>query len=46
LNKPDTCITEAVSPSTIRDERMRYKALGAMGDAIIDLIEACSKIED
>ena len=46
LNKLGTCITEAGSPLTIRDEKMRYKALGAIGDAIIDLIETCPKMED
>lgn len=46
LNKLGTCIAEANSPSTIRDEIMRYKALGAIGDAIIDLIEACPKMEE
>ncbi len=46
LNKVKECITKAECPSTVRDEKMRYAALGAMGDALIDLIEACPKIED
>ena len=46
LNKLDTCITEANYGSNINDERMRYAALGKIGDALVDLIEACPKIED
>lgn len=46
LNKLDTCITKASYPSTMRDEKMRYAALGDIGNAIIDLIEACPKIEE
>ena len=46
LTKLDTCITKAGYPSTIGDEKMRYAALGDIGDAIIDLIGACPKIED
>lgn len=46
LNKLDTCITEAKYRSNIIDEKMRYAALGKIGDALIDLIEACPMIED
>jgi len=46
LNKLSTRITEAGYGSNIRDEKMRYAALGAIGDALIDLIEACPKMED
>lgn len=46
FNKVGTHITEAHYPSNIRDEKMRYAALGTIGDAIIDLIEACPKIKD
>lgn len=43
-HKLDTCITKANCPSTIRDENMRYEALGYIGDAIIDVAEATPKI--
>jgi len=46
LNELETCIQKAGYPSTIRDEKMRYEALGDIGDALIDLIEACPKLED
>jgi hypothetical protein len=46
LNKVEECITKAEYPSTVRDEKMRYAALGVLGEALIDLIEACPKIED
>lgn len=46
LNKLSARITEAGYGSNIRDEKMRYAALGAIGDALIDLIEACPKMED
>ncbi|MDP2918756.1 MAG: hypothetical protein Q8O43_00855 [Dehalococcoidia bacterium] len=46
LNKVKECITKAEYPSTVIDEKMRYEALGVMGDALIDLIEACPKIDD
>ena len=45
LNKLETYIQKAGYPSTIKDEKMHYKALGDIGDALIDLIEACPKIE-
>lgn len=45
LNKLNTYITKAGYPPTIRDEKMRYSVLGAIGDAIIDLIEACPKLK-
>lgn len=41
LNKLNTCVTKAGYPPNLRDEKMRYAVLGAIGDAIIDLIEAC-----
>lgn len=44
LNKLDTCITKANWPSTIRDEKMRYEALGNIGDAIIAVVEATPQI--
>lgn len=46
LNELETCIQKAGYPSTIRDEKMRYEALGDIGDALIDLIEVCPKLED
>ena len=46
LNKLSTRITQAGYGSTMTDEKMRYVALGTIGDALIDLIEACPKIED
>jgi len=44
LNKVEECITKAEYPSTVRDEKMRCAALGVLGDALIDLIEARLKI--
>jgi hypothetical protein len=46
LNKVKECIAKAQYPSTVGDEKMRYAALGDVGDALIELIEACPKIED
>jgi len=46
LNKLNNCIAKANYPSTIREEGMRYEALGDIGNAIIDLIEATPKIKD
>ena len=46
LNQVETRLMEAKYPSTIRDEKLRYSALGAIGDAIIDLIEACPTVKD
>lgn len=45
-HKVDTHITEANYPYRISDEKMRYATLGVIGDALIDLIEACPKIKD
>ena len=39
-------ITEAGYPYIIKDEKMRYATLGAIGETLIDLIEACPKIKD
>jgi hypothetical protein len=46
LDKLDTRILEANYPSTISDEKMRYMALGQIGNALIDLIESCPKLKD
>jgi ribonuclease D len=46
LKELENRIQQAGYPSTIRDEKMRYKALGDIGDALIDLIEVCPKLED
>jgi len=44
--KLDARINEAQYPCNIRDEKMRYRALAAIGDTLIDIVEACPKIED
>jgi hypothetical protein len=46
LDKLDTRILEANYASTISDEKMRYRALGQIGNALIDLIESCPKLKD
>lgn len=42
----DARIREAGYPDTIRGEKTRYVRLAAIGDAIIDLVDACPRIED
>jgi len=44
-DKLDTHIKEAGYPYNIRDEKMRYRTLAALGDTLIDIVEACPKIE-
>jgi len=43
-SKLDAHIQEAGYQHNIVDEKMRYAKLAAIGDAIIDLVEACPKI--
>ena len=45
-NTLDDHIKEAGYQYNIVDEKMRYATLAAIGDTIIDLVEACPKIED
>ena len=45
-NSLDAHIKEAGYPYNMRDEKARYARLAAIGDAIIDLIEGCPRIED
>jgi len=45
-NKLDAHIKEAGYQYNIVDEKTRYARLAAIGDTIIDLVEACPKIED
>ena len=45
-NRLDTHIKEACYPYNIRDEKTRYRTLAAIGDTLIDIAEACPKIED
>lgn len=42
----DARIREADYPDNIRDEEARYVRLAAIGDAIIDVIDGCPRIED
>jgi hypothetical protein len=44
-NKLNAHLTEAGYPYKIKDEKMRYATLAAIGDTLIDLIEACPKIK-
>jgi len=45
-NKLDAHIKEAGYQYNIVDEKMRYATLAAIGDTLIDLVEACPRIED
>ncbi len=45
-NKLNAHIKEAGYPCNIADEKMRYATLAAIGDTLIDIAEACPKIED
>jgi len=45
-NRLDANIKEAGYPYNIEDEKMRYATLAAIGDTLIDLVEACPKIKD
>jgi hypothetical protein len=44
-DRPNERIIEAGYPSSIRDEKERYVRLALIGDAIIDLIEGCPRVE-
>lgn len=46
LRRLDARIKEAYYPDNIRDEKARYIRLAAIGDAIIDLVDECPRIED
>jgi hypothetical protein len=42
-NKLDARITEAGYQYITKDEKMRYATLGAIGDTLIDLVDACPR---
>ena len=45
LNQVDIRTTNAGYPSAGRDETTRYEALGAIGNALLDLVEASAAID-
>ncbi len=44
LDRLDDCVSKANWPSTARDEKARFAALGDIGNAIIDIVEATPHI--